>query len=125
MVGASSVCRTFLLIIGDLFIAWKLVVGTAGVGQHQMVYPIFMGEVIINAFFLHQTTDEIEVSLPILYAVFASDIAAAKLVLDIGEALVAKHLFDDVGGFFLLEYPAIGGTGQKPQPRPHTGSVIE
>ena len=89
-----------------------------------MVYAVFVGEVVINAFLLHQTADEIEVSLPILYAVFAGGIAAAKLVLDIGEALVAKHLFDDVGGFFLLEYPAIGGTGQKPQPRPHTGRII-
>ena len=59
-----------------------------------------------------------EVGFAILDTIFAFGIAANQFFLDVAEALVAKHLLDDGRDIEILENAAVGGTGQKPQPRP-------
>ena len=102
--------------IGNLVITGKLAMRAIAIGQHQCVFAIFMGKVVIDPFLFHQPADKIEIRLPILHAVFPFPITAAQHILEIGEALLAEKLFDDVGNFLVLKNAAIGSARQKPQP---------
>ena len=117
VVGAGLVGAAGFGVVGDFFVTGEFVVGGGGVGEDEVVLAVFMGEVIINALLLHQPAGEVEVGLAVLDAVFAGGINATELFREVGKALVAEHLLDDVRDVGVLEDAAVGGAGQKPQPR--------
>src|ERR1700761_883291 len=55
-----------------------------------------MREVVVDAFLLHQPTDEVEVAFAVLHAVVARRIAAAQTLLQIAIADIAKYRLDDL-----------------------------
>jgi len=87
------------------------------------MFAVVVREVVIDSLLLHQTADEIEIRFPVLDAVFPLAIAAAKRILEIGKALLPENVFNDVGNRLVLEDPAIGSTGEKPQPRTQFGAI--
>ena len=109
--------------IGHGFILREFLVGTVIVCQHQQMLAVFVGEKAVHPFLLHQPTHEIKISLPVLHAIFPFAVITAQGILEIGESLLPEHFFNDVGHLLILENPAIGGAGQKPQPRTQGGAI--
>ncbi len=92
--------------------------GAVGIGQHQHVARLFVAEVVVDAFLLHQPADEVEAGFAVLHAVFPLAVAAAEAVLEVGEPQVAEHLLDDVRHRLVLEDAAVRGAAEQPQPGP-------
>ena len=88
------------------------------VGEDQRVLAVGMLEEIIDAVFLHQPADEIEIRLAVLDAIFERRRRAGRRVAKIGEAAVGEHLLDDVDRRHLSEDPAVRGSRQQPKPGP-------
>ena len=87
-------------------------VAHGGVGDDHLVAAIGVGEVVVNPFFLHDPAGEVEVGLTVLNAVVAWFVGPLELVFD---ARAGEHLLEDVGHCDLLEDPALGLAGQKPE----------
>ena len=88
------------------------------VGEHQRVLVVGMLEEIIDAVFLHQPADEIEIRLAILHAIFERRRRAGGRVAEVGEAAVGEDLLDDVDRRLLREDLAVRGPRQQPEPGP-------
>ena len=110
-------------VIGDFFVTGKGVVGTERIGQHQHVPVALMFEIIVDALLLHEPADEVEIGFPVLDAVVPGAVSTTQRLFEIGEPMVPEHLLDNIRDGHLLENPAVGGAGQKPQPGPH-GHVV-
>src|ERR1700738_3499105 len=81
-----------------------------GIRQHQDVLSTLMLEEIINAVLLHQTADEIEISFPILNAVF--ELRTRRFFVQfrfvVGETAVVEYFLDNVGSRHILKFAGIG-----------------
>src|SRR5271168_704953 len=62
------------------------------VGEYERVLAVGMLEEIVNAVFLHEPRDEVEIRLAILDAIFERGRRSARRVAEIGEAAVGEHL---------------------------------
>src|SRR5208337_3102530 len=78
-----------------------------------------MLEVVINSLLLHQSADEVEITLPVLHAIFPGLIIPAERLFVVGKALVFEHLLYYIGDLFLLKNAAVCGEAQEPQPWMH------
>ncbi|MCY1480109.1 hypothetical protein D9M68_135630 [compost metagenome] len=103
-------------VVGHRGVAVDAGVGAIGVGEHQHVAVLLVAEVVVDAFLLHQPTDEVEAALAVLHAVFPLAVAGAQAVLEIGEAQVAEDLLDDVRHRAVLEDAAVRGPREQPEP---------
>src|SRR5258708_7950024 len=87
-----------------------------GIRQGEGVLALLMAEIIMNSFLLHESADKIEISFPILHAVFPLSVGASQGILKWRrEVIRLQYFLDNVGNFLVLENPAIGGSGQKPE----------
>ena len=74
----------------------------------------------MNAFFLAQALDEVQVALVVLHAVVALGInrwAEQKLVTTFDDAMFLQHLGNDLRHCQVLENPLVGAQGQVAQLR--------
>ena len=83
--------------------------------QHHGVHAVGVLEEVIDAFLLHQATDEVEVILAILHAVFARRIVSAEAQLDVAIADFGQHGLDDVRHRHLEVDAAIHLVQQQPR----------
>ena len=67
----------FWRIIRYLFISRHSFVGTDGVWQYKDMLAVFVLEVIVNPFLLHQSTDEIKIRLTVLNTIFPFPVGTA------------------------------------------------
>src|SRR5215475_2551424 len=80
-------------------------------------------EEVKDSLFLHQPRDEIEISLAVLYAIFARLEGAIEAAGEIGETVIFENLRDDVGHGHVLKNAAIAGAGQRPEPGDERGVI--
>ena len=92
--------------------AWHIGVAHGRVGDDHLVAAVGMGEEVIDPLFLHEPAGEVEVGLAVLDAVVAWLVGPLELVVD---AQAGEDLLEDVGHGDLLEDPALGLAGQKPE----------
>ena len=92
--------------------AWHIGVAHGRVGDDHLVAAVGMGEEVIDPLFLHEPAGEVEVGLAVLDAVVARLVGPLELVVD---AQAGEDLLEDVGHGDLLEDPALGIAGQKPE----------
>ena len=71
----------------------------------------------MDALFFHQPADKIEIGFPVLHTIVALPVGTRQAVLDIAKAQLLEDPLDDIRSFLVLENPAIGSAGQKPEPR--------
>ncbi len=93
------------------------------IGQDKSVVAVRVPEVVVDAFFLHQPADEVEVGLAVLHAVGPLAVGLRQLELEVGRSMIAEHLAENVGDLHLLEDAAVRRARQKPQPRPDDRKV--
>ena len=99
--------------------------GVHRIGQHQHFGRAFMREEIVDALFLHQAIDEIQIGFAVLQAKIARLVSAAQLAFDMApETVVSQNVMDDIGRGFGLKHPAFPAAGQEPDPGPHIGREV-
>ncbi len=86
----------------------------AGVAQNHGVIAVVVLEEIKDAELLHQPGNEVEVGLPVLNAILQLVVRAGEAALVLDSAIVEDRL-DDLGDILVMEDPAIGVAGQKPE----------
>ena len=109
--------------IGDFFVTGKGVVGADRIGQHEHVPVALMFEVVIDALLFHEPADEVKIRFPVLDAIGPGAVSTAQRLFEVRKPVVPEHLLDDVRNGHLLENPAVGRTGQEPQPGTHGHAV--
>jgi len=85
--------------------------------KNQYVLVTFMRKIIADAFFLHESRNEIQVCFTILHTIVAFREVAIQTQFEILETQVRENLLDDLGDFFILENPAICCPREEPKPR--------
>ena len=97
--------------------------GAIAVREHQGVLPILVLEEVVDALVLEQAADEVEVGLPVLDAVGPIPVAAGEPLVEVGEAVLAEDLLDDIRDLLVLIGAAVGGARQEPEPGDQGGPV--
>ena len=95
------------------------------VGEHERMLSVLMLKEVINPIRLHEATDEIEIRLAVLHAIFERWRRAGGLVAHIGEASVGEDLLDDGDGRHLRENLAVRSPREQPEPGPQYELVSE
>ena len=90
--------------------------GRIAVGQVQLVLVGGVGDVIVDSFLLHESTDKVQVRLPILHAVVPLAIGARELIRKVGKSVIAEDLLNDIRNRLALKNAAICRARQEPQP---------
>ena len=122
LVGLGTV--SFVLMKGDLFVAGSGTVSIGRIAKHEGMLGLFVPEVVVDSFFLHQPADEVEIRLAVLDTVFPFAIRPGQRLRKIGKSAVTKDLFDDVPSRHLLENAAVRRPSQQPEPRAQNGGVL-
>jgi len=99
------------------------VVGVIVVGQDQGVPIVLVPEEVVDTFLFQQPAGEIEISLPILHAVIPAMVRLDQEFLEVGVAVFAEDVFDDVRSGPALENAAVAGASKKPEPGDQGGLV--
>ena len=95
-------------------------VPSAIVDEHHLFDRRFVVEVVVNALFLEQAVDEIEIAFAILDTIIARRIGLRKPELKISrKSVFAKHVLYDVDNRLFLKDTQIRAASQKPEPRPN------
>ena len=110
-------------VVGDFFVAKDAFVDVRVIDKQQGVLAFFVLVVVIDPFLFHQAADEVEVGLAVLDAIVPFPVGGPGVVLIRRVIEVLEHFEDDLRDGLVLEYPAIGGARQEPQPRVHGGEV--
>src|SRR5262245_37059877 len=92
------------------------------VGEHQIVRPLLVSEVIVDSLLLHQPACEGEVALAILHAVIALVETPLDLVID---RQAGEHLLEDLRDALVLEDAALNALGPQPELRDHLGAIVD
>src|SRR2546426_948177 len=69
----------------EFFVFWKGLMGGGRIGKDNGMLLLLVLKVIVNAFLLQHSADEIEVGLPILHAIFPLRVVTGKLEFEITE----------------------------------------
>src|SRR5262249_16815133 len=91
---------------------------------------VVMLEEIIDSFLLHETTDEVEVRLPVLNAMVQSAIGPCQRGREIIKTVILKNLLDDSGNGQGLRRVAHGGvknatvSGAREKPKPRNDGCL-
>src|ERR1700730_8114939 len=100
----------------DTLVVLERLVSAEGIRQHQRMRGIRVCEVVIDALVLHEPLDEVQIGFPILGTVLANPVIPGQRILEIGAAVVAEYLLDDIRNSLLLENAAVGPLAEEPQP---------
>jgi hypothetical protein len=84
------------------------------IAEDHLVLAVLEADAEINALLAEETSDEIQIALPVLHRVDPRRIAPGELLLLIacGDPPLREHLLHDIGDALLLERPAIGALAE-------------
>ena len=98
----------------------------ACIRQDQLVIPLAVLEVVVDAVLLHQAQDEVEIGLAILHAIVDFRWRLADAVLEARLVLLAEDRLDDVDRRLVLEDAAIRPLREQPEPgSQHEAIMVE
>jgi hypothetical protein len=91
--------------------------------QHHYVLSLLVAKIVVDTFFFHQSRNKVEIRLPVLDAIVSRTEVAIEAEFKVVKAEIFENLLDNVGNLLVLEAPALGGPGKKPEPRNHFGVI--